>query len=250
MRHEVLRLAALSGAGCRSIANLFNRLHAVRRCMTVSKSYVGYTVRRHRYAIMLLRREIKHRVPRPVPKNLVWAIDATGKGDSQGEIHSVLGILDHSTRALLTLDLLEHRNAWTLLGHVFLAIGRYGKPRALRSDNDSVFRSRLFRNVLRLAGVAQQFTVPGCPWMNGRIERLFGTLKQGLDQLEVDSGRALAHLLVEFRRWYNHVRPHQNLCGWTPAEAWASIDPYAKPPKSACWFEAWDGMLTGYHLRH
>ena len=129
-------------------------------------------------------------------------------------------------------------------------MGRYGKPRALRCDNDSVFRSRVFRAVLRLVGVAQQFTLPGCPWMNGRIERLFGTLKQGLDQLEVDCGQALASLLSEFRCWYNHVRPHQNLAGWTPAEAWGGIDPYAKPPISACWFEAWDGLLTGYYLRH
>ena len=69
--------------------------------------------------------------------------------------------------------------------------------------------------------------------------------------MEVDSGRALASLIFEFRCWYNFVRPHQNLAGWTPAEAWTSgVDPYAKAPKSACWFEAWDGLLTGYHLRH
>ena len=218
--------------------------------MTVSKSYVAYTVRRHRHAVVLLRRELKHRVPRPVPKNLVWAIDATGKGDTQGEIHSVLGILDHGTRALLSLDLLERRNAWTLLGHLFLAMGRYGRPRLLRSDNDSVFRSRVFRAALCFAGITQQFTAPGCPWMNGRIERLFGTLKQKLDQLEVDCGQALVGLLSEFRCWYNFVRPHQNLAGQTPAETWSGIDPYAKAPKSACWFEAWDGLLTGYHLRH
>jgi hypothetical protein len=56
--------------------------------------------------------------------------------------------------------------------------------------------------------------------------------------------------LNTFQHWYNHVRPHQNLDGRTPAEAWYGIDPYTKPPKQEHWFEAWDGLLTGYHLRY
>ena len=155
---EVLRLAALTGHGCRSVALLFNRLHSARRKMSVSKSYVAYTVRRHRYEIELLRRFIKHRRPRPVPSNHIWALDMTGKGDTQGDVHSILGIEDHGTRALLALEVLERRNAWTLLGHLFLAIGRFGKPRAIRTDNDSVFRRALFRLVCALANIRQQFT--------------------------------------------------------------------------------------------
>jgi putative transposase len=250
VRHEVLRLAALTGSGCRSIAHIFNRLHAVRRAMTVSKSFVSYTLRNHRYEIEILRRQLKHHPPRPVAKNHTWAIDMTGKGDTVGTVHTILGIEDHGSRALLTLQLLTHRNAWSLLGHVFLAIGQFGKPRVLRSDNDAVFRSRVFRMVMRLAGIHQQFTVPGCPWMNGRIERLFGTFKEKLDQLEVDGATALAQLLGEFRGWYNAVRPHQHLAGRTPAEAWNGVDPYASAPKSATWFSAWDGLLTGYCLRY
>ena len=85
--------------------------------------------------------------------------------------------------------------------------------------------------------------------MNGRIERLFGTLKQKLDQLEVDTRDALVRLMGEFRCWYNHVRPHQNLAGLTPSEAWSGVDPYATAPKQAIWFEGWGGLLTGYYLR-
>lgn len=133
---------------------------------------------------------------------------------------------------------------------MFLAVGRFGKPRVFRSDNDSIFKSQVFRSILRFTGIRQQFTVPGCPWMNGRIERLFGTLKQKLDKLEVGSAVALDCLLVEFRFWYNAVRPHQNLFGVTPGEAWNRINPYASMPKSVRWFKAWDGLLTGYCLRY
>lgn len=55
--------------------------------------------------------------------------------------------------------------------------------------------------------------------------------------------------LQTFRYWYNHVRPHQNLDGRTPAEAWRDDSPYAKPSKQEYWFEAWDGLLMEYDLR-
>lgn len=66
---EVVRLAALSGEGCRSVEMLFNRLHAVRDNMTAGKSYVSYMLRKHRYEIELLRRNIKNKSPCPVPVN-------------------------------------------------------------------------------------------------------------------------------------------------------------------------------------
>ena len=249
VKHEVLRLAALTGDGCRAIEKLFNRLHAVRDNMTVGKSFVNYTIRNHRYEIEVLRRDIKRKPPRLVPRNHTWAIDMTGKGDLMGEVHSILGIEDHGSRKLLTLKVLEYQNTWTLLGHLFLTIGRYGTPRAIRSDNAGVFCSRVFRWGYLLAGIKQQFSVPGCPWMNGRIERLFGTLKQKLDRIEIDTRDALVHLLGDFSIWYNAVRPHQNLAGLTPDEAWYGADPYANAPKSVHWFEAWDGLLKGYYLR-
>jgi hypothetical protein len=95
---EVVRLAALSGEGCRSIEKLFNRIHAVRDGMTVGKSFVNYTLRKHRYEVEFLRRDIKRRPPRPVPVNHSWGIDMTGKGDFAGEVHAILGIVDHGSR--------------------------------------------------------------------------------------------------------------------------------------------------------
>jgi hypothetical protein len=85
--------------------------------------------------------------------------------------------------------------------------------------------------------------------MNGRIERLFGTLKGKLRLWEIDSLEQLNNALVPFRFWYNHVRPHQNLDGRTPAEIWSGVDIYTAKPKKEWWFEAWDGLLTGYYLR-
>lgn len=247
---EIIRLkAVMPEAGCRAIANVFNRRYAADRTMTVGKTFVADTFRRHRYQIEIVRRTLKHRVPRPTPRNLVWGLDLTGKGDAAGNLHMIFGILDHGTRALLTLAVLPDKASWTLLGHLFLAIGKYGKPRAVRTDNEACFTSRVFRVMLWLAGIRQQRSDPGCPWQNGRIERLFGTRKGKLDWLKVAAFGALDTALGEFRFWYNQVRPHQHLRGRTPAEAWAGVNPFATRIKNEYWFEAWDGLLQGYYLR-
>lgn len=143
VKQEVLRLAPPPGAGCRTIGILFNRCYAHSRKMTVSKSYVHYTLCRHRYEIEVMRRQLKHRPPRPVPVNRIWGLDLTGKGDVFGGIHQILGVVDHGSRRLLMLDAVQHKNAWILLGQLFIAIGCFGKPRATRTDNDAVFKSRV-----------------------------------------------------------------------------------------------------------
>jgi len=254
VRQEVIRLKALApDISCRDIETAFSRRFAchadIHRRMTVGRTFVSETIRAHRHEIIVMRRTIKHRVPPPVPRNLIWAMDLTGKGDTASGMHMILGLIDHGTRALLRLTALPNKCSWTLLGHLFLAIGKYGKPKAIRTDNESVFVSRLFRAVLKLADIKHQRSDPGCPWQNGRIERLFLTLKQQLDRIEVESFATLNSLLGEFRFFYNRIRPHQHLCGWTPAETWAGTDPYARPVKQEFWFEAWDGLLAGYYLR-
>lgn len=250
VRNELLRLKALMPrAGCRALADCFNRRFAIRRGMTVGKTFVADLVRTHRHDIAMLRRDIKNARPKPAPRNLVWGMDLTGKATLDGRTRLVLGILDHGSRAALELQALESKSSWQLVRKLIAAIERHGKPRAVRTDNESIFTSRVFCSALFLLGIRHQKIDPHCPWQNGRIERFFGTLKAQLDQLAVDSISALAQALCEFRFYYNHVRPHQNLAGATPAEAWAGVDPYASRVKREYWFEAWDGLLRGYYLR-
>ncbi|WP_426344480.1 integrase core domain-containing protein [Pseudoduganella sp. R-32] len=142
------------------------------------------------------------------------------------------------------------KRAGTILRHLLRAISQYGMPRAIRTDNEAIFHSLLFRTTLKFLGVRQQFSQPGMPWQNGRIERLFGTLKEKLDQLTVEDLPALRLSMHEFGFWYNQVRPHQHLNGRTPMEAWRGIDPHRQRPKCAYLFEAWDGLLKGVWLRH
>jgi transposase InsO family protein len=247
--NEVLRLKALmADAGCRLIADTFNRLYA-NVPISVGKTYVSELIRKHKHAIEMLRRRIKNAKPRPVPKNLVWGVDLTGKTTLDGRTQLVLGILEHASRAALCLEAIRNKSSWTLISKLVEAIKRYGKPRIVRTDNEAVLTSTIFRLGLFLLGVRHHRTEQAAPWQNGRIERFFGTLKEKLDQLAVDSFEALNAALGEFRFFYNHVRPHQNLAALTPAEAWAGHQALARSGKKAFWFEAWDGLLSGYYLR-
>jgi transposase InsO family protein len=251
LKQEIIRLKALMPqAGCRSIACICNRRFAASRKITVGKTYVHQILQQHDYEIKILRRNLKHVKPKSVPRNLIWGIDLTGKTDTSGKLHALFGILDHGSRALLQLQALHDKTSHTLLACLLEVIRTYGKPKIIRTDNEAIFTSRIFRRGLKLLGIRHQLTDPGCPWQNGRIERLIGTLKDRLDQWQVANFLQLNIDLGVFRHWYNHIRPHQNLDGRTPAEAWGGINPYAKPPKQELWFEAWGGLLAGYCLRY
>ena len=71
-------------AGCRLIADSFNRRFAGSKQMTVGKSFVAEIVRKYQYEIQVLRKKIKHAKPKAVPRNWVWGMDLTGKTDAQG----------------------------------------------------------------------------------------------------------------------------------------------------------------------
>ena len=155
-------------------------------------------------------------------------MDLTGKADTQGNLNHILGIVEHKSRQSLGLSALKDKASITILRFLLDAVEHYGKPKSLRTDNEPVFTSRLFKSGLWLIGIRHQLIDKGCPWQNGRIERFFGTLKEKLDQWQANSPEQLNGALAQFRFWYNHVRPHQNLDGRTPVEVWNGTDVFSK----------------------
>jgi transposase InsO family protein len=243
VRREILRLKALlPDHGCRKIAHVFNHQHH-RRGQSVGKTFVASVLRGREEEILRLRREIKHRKPKPMPKNQIWALDLTFLPDPRGP-RAILGLLDHGSRACLALRELRSRSAVSLLRCLLDAVERFGAPRALRTDNEAVLTSRLFRFGLFLLGIRHQRIAPFSPWQNGKIERFFATFKDRilpwLERVGISDDLALdLHL---FRVWYNHARPHQHLDGLTPARAWNGRRRSDRPH----YFSEWKGLLTGF----
>jgi putative transposase len=238
VKAAVLQLAHdLPNAGCRALANNFNLAHAASN-QTVSKTWVASLLKARSAALALARRRSR-RVRRfsasGEPIQRVWGIDLTGLPLTTGEAVDVWGIVDHGSRTVLQLEPVAKFNSLILLGKLLIAFGEYGIPRAIRSDNASVFKTLMFRATLKVLGVNQQFTQLHSPWQNGRIERFWRTLKETLgtrpvrfkqgvrviqEQMRFASVAAMQSVLREFRDFYNHSRPHQSLNGRTPEMVW------------------------------
>jgi transposase InsO family protein len=142
----------------------------------------------------------------------------------------------------LSLRRLADLSTIGVLEILLAAMKRFGKPKVIRSDNGSIFTSRLFRFTLICLGIKHQRIEPFMPWQNGRIERFFGTFKAAIRQIVLPHVEMLQIALDEFRLFYNHLWTHTAIQGRTPAEAWSKIE---KPRTTPVWIEMWDGVLVG-----
>ena len=164
-----------------------------------------------------------------------WGMDLTGLPLADGSSIPVFGVIDHGSRSIVTLEPVATDNSLILLGSLLITMGTLGKPQAVRSDNDAVFKTWDFRALLRFIGVRQQFTDLGSPWQNGRVERFWRTLKSELQtkaarsrlngiavqtRMKFASVQVMSSLLEAFKQSYNAYRPHQSLQGATPAIVW------------------------------
>jgi putative transposase len=239
VKAAVLQLAHdLPNAGCRSLASNFNLAHAPSG-QRVSKTWVSHLLKARAAALALARRKsrcVRRSGGSGEPIQRVWGVDLTGLPLKSGESVDAWGIIDHGSRTVLQLEPLAKVNSLILLGKLLIAFGEYGIPKAIRCDNASVFRTAVFRAILKLLGVRQQFTALHSPWQNGRIERFWRTLKETLgtkpirfrhgikilqEQMRFASLEAMKSVLSEFRDFYNHSRPHQSLGGLTPVMVWS-----------------------------
>ena len=233
--------AIMPNTGCRQIATSFNRRFGDKQ--SVSKTWVNNTIKKYKHEIFLKRKQLKNKKPKPTNINRIWGMDLTGKHDLNKNNLQILGIVDHGSRANLYLNAIRSKASIHLLRIILDTIQKYGKPEAIRTDNEAVFTSKLFKFGLWFLGIKHQRTDVGCPWMNGRIERFFGTLKEKLNQIDILSFDHLNLHLKDFRFFYNHVRTHQNIDNRTPAEVWMGKGFKRK----AKFYSSWDSLLKGYY---
>lgn len=243
---------ALPRAGYRTIANCFNLQqlavsghttadrpnHGVHdlASTSVSKTFVAKLLNGRRAALVQARLRARTRSQaRHEPVLTTWGMDLTGLPLADGSSIPIFGIIDHGSRAIVKLEPVATYSSLILLGKLLITMGTVGKPQAIRSDNDAVFKTVLFRLMLKLIGVRQQFADLGSPWQNGRIERFWRTLKSELrtkavksrlngltiqTRMKLANVQAMQLLLEAFKFSYNAYRPHQSLSGITPSMVW------------------------------
>ncbi|MBK7144673.1 MAG: hypothetical protein IPH76_05500 [Xanthomonadales bacterium] len=125
----------------------------------------------------------------------------------------VLGLVDHGTRACISLTELADKRSLTILREIVAAIRQFGFPTKIRVDNEASLKSRLMRAALRVLGIELQIVAMRVP-DDGKIERFFGSFKAAISRIVIEG--ADPRRLIELRAFYNHVRMHQHIDGRTP----------------------------------
>ncbi|NVK22685.1 MAG: transposase [Kangiellaceae bacterium] len=211
---EVLKIKAQSpNLSCRLIAYLFNRRFA-HKGQSVGKTFVSYTIQAHLYEIQVMRKHWKNQKPHKVKFNQYWGMDISFVDNKL-----ILGVIEHHSRKLIGLIPLSNKSSLNIIKQLIFMFRDYSKPKIIRTDNEACFNSKTLKLFFKLLGIKHQAIEKHSPWQNGRIERLFGTLKSTISGMAF-SAEELPLICYDFQQWYNVIRPHQNLKGKTPEEVY------------------------------
>ena len=153
---------------------------------------------------------------RPERRNHVWSYDFVMARTSNGRPLRMLNIIDEYTRECLCIRVARKITAQDVLEELFDLIVEKGPPEYIRSDNGPEFTAKAVREWLSKIGVQTLFIEPGSPWENGYIESFNGKFRDELLNGEIFTTLLEARVLIEnWRREYNHIRPHSSL-GYRP----------------------------------
>jgi transposase InsO family protein len=142
------------------------------------------------------------------------------------EAKIVTGIDDHS-RFVVCARVVARATARPVCDALEWALGRYGCPEEILSDNGKVFTNRfgtgggrvLFDRICHNNGIGHILTKPRSPTTTGKVERFHKTLRAEFLNGKVFTSIAEAQAALD--AWvdeYNHRRPHQGIGKVPPFE--------------------------------
>lgn len=155
---------------------------------------------------------------RPAYKDHVWSYDFLITRTHDGKPLRLLAIMDEYTRECLSIDVERRLNRDNVLDRLADLFAERGVPKYIRSDNGSEFTAGEVRRWLGRLRVRTLYIEPGSPWENGYIESFYGRMRDELLNREIFDTLLEAKVLIEqWRKHYNHIRPHSALGYMPPA---------------------------------
>jgi transposase InsO family protein len=178
----------------------------------------------------------------------LWQMDVVGGvGLADGSRALIVSGIDDHSRFVVCARVVARATARATCDALKRALGRYGAPAQILTDNGKVFTGRfgpgtgqvLFDRICAEHGIKHLLTAPRSPTTTGKIERWHKTLRR-----EFLDGKVFADLADAQTRldaWvaqYNHHRPHQSLGMAAPWERFrlatdATAAQPADPPMEA-----------------
>ncbi len=153
---------------------------------------------------------------RPEHKDHVWSYDFVMARTHEGRAFRMLNIIDEYSRECLTILVKRKITSQDVIDRLYELFLFRGIPEHIRSDNGPEFTAKVIRSWLGKLDVKTLFIEPSSPWENGYIESFNGKLRDELLNREIFTTLMEARILIEqWRREYNHIRPHSSL-GYRP----------------------------------
>ena len=210
MMKKLLRAEGFK-AGRRHVRTLMRKMgiEALYRKQNTSKRHPGHAV----FPYLLRGRT-------SIEANEVWALDITYIPMAKGFVYFV-GVMDWATRKILSWRLSNTLTADFCIEALDEAIGRYGAPEIVNTDQGSQFTSTDFVELVHRHGIALSMDGKGAWRDNVFIERFWRTLKyeevylrayETVSEARASMGRYLA--------FYNGKRPHTANDDLTPDGAY------------------------------
>jgi transposase InsO family protein len=159
----------------------------------------------------------------------LWQMDVVGGFPLAGgtSAKALTGIDDHS-RMCVCAHLMSRERTRAVCDGLRAALGTYGAPEQILTDNGKVFTGRfnhppvevLFDAICREHGIEHLLTQPRSPTTTGKIERFHRSLRAEFlaSAAPFTNLKTAQKALDEWVNDYNTARPHQSLAMATPAQ--------------------------------
>jgi putative transposase len=142
----------------------------------------------------------------------VWSWDFISDATTRGGALRMLTILDEYTRECHVLRADRALKSADVLEWMERAIAEHGAPAYLRSDNGPEFIAKEVQRWLAANAIRTIYIEPGSPWQNGFVESFHGRFRDECLNREQLWTLTEARVVIEdYRRQYNHHRPHSKL---------------------------------------
>jgi len=151
--------------------------------------------------------------------NEVWSADFVADALFDGRKLRLLTVVDCYTRECLAIDIGQSLKGEDVVESFKRICGQRGLPKTIKTDNGSEFISKVMDKWAYERHIELDFSRPGKPTDNARVESFNGRLRQECLNanwfLSLDDAKAK---IDAWRTYYNESRPHSALDWATPAE--------------------------------
>ena len=151
--------------------------------------------------------------------NQIWSMDFVADALFDGRRLRALTVMDNYTRESLAIEVGQSLKGEDVVATLNRIAAQRGLPTTIKVDNGSEFISKAMDKWAYERGVELDFSRPGKPTDNAKVESFNGRFRQECLNahwfLSLDDARGK---IEEWRQYYNEVRPHSALRWATPAQ--------------------------------